>query len=360
MFRSAFPLSSLKIATKAQVSKKPRDEGANCSETQESAAGPSLVLPMQELDPCIADWRHRFVCFDELQEMHSAKMISGNNCSPIRSDSAFRHGILSGESGRLLSALQVPKPQRLVHRSRHGSKPIGRYHHGPDPVRMACERAQCLAGLQVPEPQRLVPRSRDGAAAVGRYRHGFDQGRMACEREDRLAALQVPEPQRVIPRSRDGTAAGGRHHHGIDAVRMAGERAQCLAGLQVPEPQRSVSRSRDGPEPIGRYHHGIDPGRMAFERAQCLAGLQVPDPQRVVIRSRDGPEPIGRYRHSPRNALARKRLAAPTSRLADRRKSIVASLESTARYKYMCYVVGGERGRNRRNETALLNLGQVS
>ena len=234
MFRSAFPLSSLKIATKAQVSKKPRDEGANCSETQESAAGPSLVLPMQELDPCIADWRHRFVCFDELQEMHSAKMISGNNCSPIRSDSAFRHGILSGESGRLLSALQVPKPQRLVHRSRHGSKPIGRYHHGPDPVRMACERAQCLAGLQVPEPQR------------------------------------------------------------------------------------------------------------------------------VVIRSRDGPEPIGRYRHSLRNALARKRLAAPTSRLADRRKSIVASLESTARYKYMCYVVGGERGRNRRNETALLNLGQVS
>jgi hypothetical protein len=37
---------------------------------------------------------------------------------------------------------------------------------------------------------------------------------------------------------------------------------------------------------------------------------------------------------SPPRAFARKRLAAAESRLADRRKSIVAPLESTARYKY--------------------------
>jgi hypothetical protein len=35
---------------------------------------------------------------------------------------------------------------------------------------------------------------------------------------------------------------------------------------------------------------------------------------------------------SPPDALARKRSAAATSRLADRRKSIVAPVESTARY----------------------------
>src|SRR5450631_1536378 len=40
------------------------------------------------------------------------------------------------------------------------------------------------------------------------------------------------------------------------------------------------------------------------------------------------------FRFSPRKALARKRSAAAGSRLADRRKSIVAPLESTARYKY--------------------------
>src|SRR5580692_6391149 len=37
---------------------------------------------------------------------------------------------------------------------------------------------------------------------------------------------------------------------------------------------------------------------------------------------------------SPPKALVRKRLAAAASRLAERRKSIVAPLESTARYKY--------------------------
>src|SRR5271157_97152 len=37
---------------------------------------------------------------------------------------------------------------------------------------------------------------------------------------------------------------------------------------------------------------------------------------------------------SPPKALPRKRAAAAASRLADRRKSIVAPLESTARYKY--------------------------
>src|SRR5271166_4470048 len=37
---------------------------------------------------------------------------------------------------------------------------------------------------------------------------------------------------------------------------------------------------------------------------------------------------------SPPKALARKRSAAAASRLADRRKSIVAPVESTARYKY--------------------------
>src|SRR6202030_3246615 len=37
---------------------------------------------------------------------------------------------------------------------------------------------------------------------------------------------------------------------------------------------------------------------------------------------------------SPPKALARKRSAAAASRLAERRKSIVAPLESTARYKY--------------------------
>ena len=37
---------------------------------------------------------------------------------------------------------------------------------------------------------------------------------------------------------------------------------------------------------------------------------------------------------SPPKALARKRLAATVSRLAESKKSIVAPLESTARYKY--------------------------
>jgi hypothetical protein len=37
---------------------------------------------------------------------------------------------------------------------------------------------------------------------------------------------------------------------------------------------------------------------------------------------------------TPPNPLVRKRLAATVSRLAERRKSIVAALESTARYKY--------------------------
>ena len=37
---------------------------------------------------------------------------------------------------------------------------------------------------------------------------------------------------------------------------------------------------------------------------------------------------------SPPKALARKRSAAAASRLAERRKSIVAPVESTARYKY--------------------------
>ena len=37
---------------------------------------------------------------------------------------------------------------------------------------------------------------------------------------------------------------------------------------------------------------------------------------------------------SPPKALTRKRSAAAASRLAERRKSIVAPLESTARYKY--------------------------
>jgi hypothetical protein len=37
---------------------------------------------------------------------------------------------------------------------------------------------------------------------------------------------------------------------------------------------------------------------------------------------------------SPPKALARKRSAAAASRLADRRKSIMAPVESTARYKY--------------------------
>src|SRR6202049_5301697 len=37
---------------------------------------------------------------------------------------------------------------------------------------------------------------------------------------------------------------------------------------------------------------------------------------------------------APPKALARKRLAATVSRLAERRKSMVAPVESTARYKY--------------------------
>src|ERR1700730_10701096 len=65
---------------------------------------------------------------------------------------------------------------------------------------------------------------------------------------------------------------------------------------------------------------------------------------------------------SPPKALARKRSAAAASRLDDRRKSIVAPLESTARYKYthlpltrmqvsstrQLSLVGRSRGRDRR------------
>jgi hypothetical protein len=85
---------------------------------------------------------------------------------------------------------------------------------------MAFKGAQCLAALQVPQPQRSVTRSRDGTAAVGRDRHGPDPVRMALERADRLAALQVPEPQRAVPRGRDGTAPIGRHLYGADRARL--------------------------------------------------------------------------------------------------------------------------------------------
>src|SRR5271166_1013653 len=136
---------------------------------------------------------------------------------------ALREG--SGESGYLLSALQVPKPQRSVHRSRDGTAAVGRHRHGPDPVRMAFERADRLTALQVPEPQRSILRSRNGTAAVGRHRHGPDPVRMAFERADRLAALQVPEPQRSILRARHHSAPVGRDRHGKNPVLMPFEGA---------------------------------------------------------------------------------------------------------------------------------------
>src|SRR5271170_5607529 len=43
------------------------------------------------------------------------------------------------------AALQVPEPQRLISRGRHGPAPISRHRHGVDPARMAFERPNRLA-----------------------------------------------------------------------------------------------------------------------------------------------------------------------------------------------------------------------
>ena len=83
-----------------------------------------------------------------------------------------------------------------------------------------------LAGLEIPDPQGLVVRARHGAAAIGRYCDGIDRVRMAFDRAQRLAALQVPDPQRSVVRARYGSAAVGRYRHGSDPVGMPFERAQ--------------------------------------------------------------------------------------------------------------------------------------
>ena len=90
---------------------------------------------------------------------------------------------------------------------------------------MALERVECFAAAQVPEPQRVVKRGRHGAASVRRYCHGQDIGGMVFERAQCLAALQVPEPQRVVSGGGDGTTPVRRYRHGIDRVGMAFEGA---------------------------------------------------------------------------------------------------------------------------------------
>ena len=84
----------------------------------------------------------------------------------------------------MFGCLEVPHPQRLVMRARHGAAPVGRDRQGTDRVRMAFERTQALSALEVPHPQRLVIRARHGAAPIGRDRHGTDPApTMAFERE---------------------------------------------------------------------------------------------------------------------------------------------------------------------------------
>jgi hypothetical protein len=88
--------------------------------------GTISLLPAQGLDLCLAYWRLCLVCFDELQEeMHTAFSVSGNNRLTVWSNSAPRHGSLTGEARDLFAALQVPNTQRLV-AYRHGPTPAGR------------------------------------------------------------------------------------------------------------------------------------------------------------------------------------------------------------------------------------------
>jgi hypothetical protein len=72
------------------------------------------LLPAQALDLCLAYWRLCLVCFDELQEMHTAFSVSGNDRLTVWSNSATRHVSLTGEGRDLFAALQVPNTQRLI------------------------------------------------------------------------------------------------------------------------------------------------------------------------------------------------------------------------------------------------------
>src|SRR5208283_3989994 len=62
-----------------------------------------LTLVKQKRDLCIADCRLCFICFDEPQEMHSAKCVAGNNRPSIWNKSATEHGALSDENDDLFT-----------------------------------------------------------------------------------------------------------------------------------------------------------------------------------------------------------------------------------------------------------------
>src|SRR5215469_15391804 len=86
----------------------------------------------------------------QAQEMEPAKLVSRNDCPPVRRDRASYHATLSGVTGNLLSTLQVPDSERPVARGRNGECTVGRHGHGSHPICVACEYAYRLSAGKLP------------------------------------------------------------------------------------------------------------------------------------------------------------------------------------------------------------------
>ena len=209
----------------------------------------------------------------------------GERGSAVRGNGdASRPTGVPGESAQLLSAGQVPEPQRLVATPEERAvRPSGAMATLTHRTGVPGEGAQLFSAGQIPELQRLIPLPESAVRPSGAMATLSNPTGVPGKGAQLFSGGQVPELQRLVPTPRS-------------AVRPSGAMATLVTASECPVKVRSsfpLARSQSfsvlssAPRERGSAVRGDgDAGHsvgVPGEGAQLLSAGQVPELQRLVL-----------------------------------------------------------------------------
>src|SRR5262249_3915433 len=136
------------------------------------------------------------------------------------------------------------------------------------------QRERLLAAVDIPYPHRLIGTARGDASTVGGKRYTVDCVGVPLEGELLLSSLGVPHLHRPVMTPRgDALAAGGERHAVDHAGALEGE--EFLSGLRVPhlhlaELIEGVSAPRGDALAVGGERHAGNRGGVSLEGERLL------------------------------------------------------------------------------------------
>jgi len=139
----------------------------------------------------------------ELEEMHSAETISGNDDPAAARHDARSYNAVNGARDELFFILPIPYTQSVVLGARNYVVTVGCDCQGSDLGDVALERPFGFPARQIPHTQRVIPRTRDHVSTIGCDRHRGYRISMALEHPFGFSGHQIPHSQSIVPRTRD-------------------------------------------------------------------------------------------------------------------------------------------------------------